>query len=133
MLPATFGTTRTDVGVRVVWHYQALDERRTFTIGYRLSGIAVAYDDVVDVNLQVWGSEWEVGLAQADRRGDPPGGGVGARVQGLRPSGLGARRRHPAPAAGGAAGAGRASEAVRGAAGGVPALAPHVDGRCKGR
>ena len=33
-------------------------------IHYRLRGVAVAYDDVVDVNLQVWGDEWEVGLDQ---------------------------------------------------------------------
>ena len=33
-------------------------------IHYRLRGLAVAYDDVVDVNLQVWGDEWEVGLDQ---------------------------------------------------------------------
>ena len=62
--PGTFGTARTEEGVRIVWHYQALDERRTFSVGYRLRGLAVAYDDVVDVNLQVWGPEWEVGLAR---------------------------------------------------------------------
>ena len=28
---------------------------RTFTIAYRFRGLAVAYDDVVDVNLKVWG------------------------------------------------------------------------------
>ena len=33
---------------------------RTFTVSYRFRGVAVAYDDVVDVNLQVWGSQWPV-------------------------------------------------------------------------
>ena len=37
---------------------------RTFRIAYRLRGVSVAYDDVVDVNLQVWGDEWEVALGQ---------------------------------------------------------------------
>ena len=39
----------TEEGTRLVWHFQALDEARTFTVGYRLSGLALAYDDVVDV------------------------------------------------------------------------------------
>jgi len=62
--PGTFGTTRTDKGLRIVWPYRASFEDRTFTIGYTISGLAVAYDDVVDVNLKVWGSEWKVGLGE---------------------------------------------------------------------
>ena len=62
--PGTFGTARTDKGVRIVWHYSASNEERRFRVHYRLRGLAVAYDDVVDVNLQVWGDEWEVGLDQ---------------------------------------------------------------------
>jgi hypothetical protein len=60
--PGTFGTARTDDGIRIVWHYRAQDAVRSFTIRYRLAGLAVAHDDVVDVNLKVWGDEWEVGL-----------------------------------------------------------------------
>ncbi|MBD0330714.1 MAG: DUF2207 domain-containing protein, partial [Thermoleophilia bacterium] len=60
--PHTFGVARAGKGVRIVWHYRATDERRVFTVSYRLSGLAVAYDDVVDVNLQVWGAEWDVPL-----------------------------------------------------------------------
>jgi uncharacterized membrane protein len=60
--PGTFGVARLEDGVRVVWHYRAFSELRTFTIGYTLRGLAVAYDDVVDVNLKVWGDEWEVPL-----------------------------------------------------------------------
>ncbi|MBA3348693.1 MAG: DUF2207 domain-containing protein, partial [Actinobacteria bacterium] len=56
--PGTFGTTRTDKGVRIVWHYEADSEQRTFRVHYRLRQLAVAYDDVVDVNLKVWGDEW---------------------------------------------------------------------------
>ena len=57
--PGTFGTTETDDGIRIVWHYAASSEQRTFRIHYRLRGVATGYDDVVDVNLKVWGDEWE--------------------------------------------------------------------------
>ena len=62
--PGTYGTTRTENGVRIVWHYRASSERRSFRVHYRLRGVATAYDDVVDVNLKVWGDEWEVGLSR---------------------------------------------------------------------
>jgi hypothetical protein len=62
--PGTFGTTQTDNGLRIVWHYAANSEARVFRVHYRLRGVAVAYDDVVDVNLRVWGDEWKVGLGQ---------------------------------------------------------------------
>ncbi|NUT55295.1 MAG: DUF2207 domain-containing protein, partial [Thermoleophilia bacterium] len=71
--PGTFGTTRTDGGVRIVWHYRAVSEPRRFRVHYRLRGLAVAYDDVVDVNLQVWGDEWEVGLDQLTASAIAPG------------------------------------------------------------
>ena len=45
-----------------MWHYAATNERRTFTISYRFRGLTVAYDDVVDVNLRVWGEHWPEGL-----------------------------------------------------------------------
>ena len=47
------------------------DEVRTFEIRYRMRGVAVAYDDVVDVNLQVWGSQWD-SLARAADGDRPP-------------------------------------------------------------
>ena len=62
--PNTFGTTTIDGGYRIVWHYQALSEVRTFTVSYRLSNVAVAFDDVVDVNLKVWGDQWDQSLGQ---------------------------------------------------------------------
>src|SRR5262252_6107006 len=60
--PGTFGVKNLGSKTRIVWHYSALDETRTFEIRYTLSHLAVAYDDVVDVNLNVWGDEWKVGL-----------------------------------------------------------------------
>ena len=46
---------------------------RTFVIHYRLRGLAVAYDDVVDVNLQVWGSEWDESLGRLIATESGPG------------------------------------------------------------
>ena len=44
--------------MRIVWYFEARDQTRAFTISYTLRGVAVAYDDVVDVNLKVWGDQW---------------------------------------------------------------------------
>ena len=71
--PGTFGTTVTGGNVRIVWHYAASDELRTFVVHYRLRGLAVAYDDVVDVNLQVWGSEWDESLGRLVATESGPG------------------------------------------------------------
>jgi uncharacterized membrane protein len=62
--PGTFGIERRGNGVRIVWRFQAADESRTFSLRYGIRGLAVAYDDVVDVNLKVWGDEWEQPLDQ---------------------------------------------------------------------
>src|SRR5262249_19201133 len=58
--PGTFNYETSSSRVRIVWHFQAAGEARTFTVAYRFRGLAVAYDDVVDVNLKVWGSSWAV-------------------------------------------------------------------------
>ncbi|HYP23218.1 MAG TPA: DUF2207 domain-containing protein, partial [Actinomycetota bacterium] len=71
--PGTFGTADTGTGVRIVWHYDATDEERTFTIEYTLVGLAEAWDDVVDVYLQVWGDEWDVELERLSGRVIVPG------------------------------------------------------------
>ena len=55
--PGAYEVERRDDGVRIVWHYRASSEERVFRVGYRLRGVATAYDDVVDVNLRVWGDE----------------------------------------------------------------------------
>ena len=63
-VPNTFGETPIDRGHRIVWHFQAFNELRTFTVGYRLSNLAIAFDDVVDVDLNVWGDQWDQTLQQ---------------------------------------------------------------------
>jgi uncharacterized membrane protein len=65
--------TEIEDGIRIVWHYRALNERRTFTISYRFRGLAVAYDDVVDVNLRVWGEHWPEGLGSLSSAMQLPG------------------------------------------------------------
>jgi hypothetical protein len=63
--PGRFGTEDTiegAPGTRVVWHYRASDEVRTFTIAYRVQNGAVAYDDVIDIGWTVWGEQWDFDL-----------------------------------------------------------------------
>ena len=59
--------------MRVVWRFQASDETRKFIVRYRFSGLAVAYDDVVDVNLKVWGDEWQQRLGRLTAAISGPG------------------------------------------------------------
>jgi uncharacterized membrane protein len=75
--PNTFGTTTIDGGYRIVWHFQAFSELRTFTVSYRLANVATAYDDVVDVDLNVWGDEWEQSLGRLTAELTLPGRATG--------------------------------------------------------
>ena len=71
--PGTFGVADLGGRTRIVWHYAAADQARTFEVRYAIRGLAVAYDDVVDVNVKVWGDEWKVGLGRfAPGAGDRP-------------------------------------------------------------
>ncbi len=82
--PNTFGTAPIDGGYRIVWHYDAISDLRTFTVSYTLSNLAVAYDDVVDVNLKVWGDEWgqSLGRLTAELTLPAPASGPSWRVWG---------------------------------------------------
>src|SRR5204862_7688573 len=48
--PGTFNYETNGKRVRIGWHFSAGGERQTYTVSYRFRGLAVAYDDVVDVN-----------------------------------------------------------------------------------
>jgi len=63
-LPSTYGWADLGGRIRIVWHYAAFAEQRTFVVSYRFVGLAKAADDVVDVNLQVWGDEWKEPLSR---------------------------------------------------------------------
>ena len=60
--PGTYGTETMAKGLRVVWHYSAADETRTFDLIYRVTGATTVRDDVVDVRWNVWGSQWDFWL-----------------------------------------------------------------------
>ena len=71
--PGTFGVERHGDGMRIVWYFTAGDQTRSFTISYTLRRVAVAYDDVVDVNLKVWGDQWDEPLQRLSASRTPPG------------------------------------------------------------
>ena len=64
--PGTFGARREGDREHIVWHYTANDQTRSFRIGYRLRGAALAYDDIVEINQQVWGDEWPARLGRLE-------------------------------------------------------------------
>ncbi|HEX2388102.1 MAG TPA: DUF2207 domain-containing protein [Solirubrobacterales bacterium] len=64
--PGSFGTEEMSDGYRIVWHYRAADETRTFDLVYRVTGAVKVYDDVVDVGWNVWGSQWDFWLDHLD-------------------------------------------------------------------
>ena len=49
-------------GIRIVWHHKASDQTRTFTVSYRVEDALVAYSDVLDLEWQVWGDQWDFDL-----------------------------------------------------------------------
>ena len=85
----TFGAERISYqGLRIVWHYRASNEDRTFTVHYRLAGVVRRHPDVVDIQQQVWGDQWKQGLGSLSVRlilpGRTPTGGCRQPVRGLR-------------------------------------------------
>jgi uncharacterized membrane protein len=69
----TFGWTFIPEGVRIVWHYAALDTSRTFTISYKLRRFVAVYNDVADFNMKVWGDEWTVPVDRLTAEVELPG------------------------------------------------------------
>jgi Predicted membrane protein (DUF2207) N-terminal domain len=51
---------------QVAWHFDARDETRTFAVSYTMRDYVVAYEDVADLYLQVWGDQWPVGVGRLD-------------------------------------------------------------------
>ena len=58
----TFSAANNGGDARIVWHFDANNTQRTFVIRYEFEKLAVAHDDVVDVNLRVWGDNWPAKL-----------------------------------------------------------------------
>ncbi|MFN8152073.1 MAG: DUF2207 domain-containing protein [Solirubrobacterales bacterium] len=59
-------TTGDNRYLRVVWHYNAVDEHRTFDLFYRVTGATNVRDDVVDVTWTIWGDQWDFWLNDLD-------------------------------------------------------------------
>lgn len=100
--PGRFGTEELTIsrpdgdgptkGFRVVWHYRANSEDRTFVVSYDVSGATRAYDDVIYVPWAVWGNQWlfnlddlraEIVLADSDA--EPADGWLRPRGLGVEP------------------------------------------------
>ncbi len=65
--PGTFGAERRPGrDFRIVWHYEAADEARTFQVTYRVVNATDVHDDVVDVTWTVWGDQWDFWLDHLD-------------------------------------------------------------------
>ena len=63
---------------RVVWHHSSTDVLRTFQLVYRMTGIVTIYDDVADLQFQVWGHDWAVRADEVRSRVTlPTGAGEG--------------------------------------------------------
>lgn len=76
-------------GFRVVWHYSAANESKTFTVSYDVEGVARAYDDVVVVPWAVWGSQWQFWLDDLDAEISLASGDASPEQAWLRPRSLG--------------------------------------------
>ena len=65
----SFGSERISYqGLRVVWHFSAANESRTFTVHYRLAGVVRRHPDVADIQQQVWGDQWKQSLGTLELR-----------------------------------------------------------------
>lgn len=87
--PGTFGVSK-EVGsnLRIVWHYEAVDEVRTFDVVYRVVNATDVHDDSVDVTWTVWGDQWDFWLDHLDASISAKSG-VAPTQAWLRPRSLG--------------------------------------------
>ena len=133
--PHTFNYELHKNKVRIVWHFSAAGEPHTYTVAYRFRGLAVAYSDIVDVNLKVWGANWSAPLGEPERDDDAPEADhARAALQRLGSPRLGeGRRRAHAEAGAPAARRRRLRGPVRRDARHLPALAAALDRRREGR
>lgn len=85
----TFGSVQ-EVGVpfRIVWHYQASDETKTFTLSYRVVNAATVHRDVVDSTWNIWGDQWDFALDHLDATFSAQSGAA-PQLSWLRPRSLG--------------------------------------------
>ena len=87
--PGTFGSVQ-EVGLpyRIVWHYSAADEVRTFQVSYRVVNAATVHRDVVDASWTIWGDQWDFALDHLDATFSAASGAAPTQSW-LRPRSLG--------------------------------------------
>ena len=79
--PGTFGLDEQADRARIVWHHSSNDEVRTFELVYRMTRIVKVYDDVADLQFQVWGDQWEVSADRVSARVVQPSGAAEGDVR----------------------------------------------------
>jgi hypothetical protein len=82
--PGTFGveTAGWRDALRVVWHFRATDESRTFRFTYRLHRVTVAHADVAEVAMWLWNPRDARGFAdRAEAELELPGPADGTRFR----------------------------------------------------
>src|SRR5262249_50652333 len=72
LTPNTFGVEQSSDKTTIVWHFAPASGSQTYIIGYRFRGLAQAYSDVVDVNMKVWGDQWQASLHHLTPGPGPP-------------------------------------------------------------
>lgn len=82
--PETFAAGPNEGGTRIVWRYSADDERRTFSIRYRMVRLIKLYSDTAELNLRAWGDQWATGLGRLTARVRFPRAVPGAEGDRLR-------------------------------------------------
>jgi uncharacterized membrane protein YgcG len=90
--PGSFGATKIPPsdgdGARIVWHYRASDEERTFELRYLVRDAAIADGGTVEVPWAIWGDQWDFWLDELE--GEVAAGGVEPLDGTLTPAKLGA-------------------------------------------
>ncbi len=71
-------TSGGDAGTTIRWYYDAVNERRTFRVTYRVLGAIVAYDDVAELYWKFIGDGWDAGANEVVATVHlPPGAAAG--------------------------------------------------------
>ena len=65
----------------MVWHHSSQDTTRTFKLVYRFTGVVRAYDDIADLQMQVWGDQWAVRADRVSATVDLPAGAESGDVR----------------------------------------------------
>ncbi|MGH2406237.1 MAG: DUF2207 family protein [bacterium] len=66
--PGTFQVSLTPAKMDVKWHFRSQDERKTFTIRYRVLGVVTRYRDTAELYWRFVGTEREAPTARLDIR-----------------------------------------------------------------